>query len=285
MRSTHSDYVKVTVVLQRSISYISNMAHDPPIMILNHRKVPPPDLCKRTFRQEGFFVSACFIKTIEIITCSSKLTAKRSRRLVAGNWSKPIRNMTNSVKKSVNSEFSDLEEMHAYAWRLIIRGTVDKKSPARHPTFGTNGLSGKPELRTVVLRHADQKAANLEVHTDVASKKVEELRLNPYVGMHIWFPKNKLQVRIKAISEIKIGNEVKEQWEKVPNEARISYGTLPTPGTIIQTSFAYEKPAKFERFCLVKVNIEEMDLTHLGTRHTRALFARESNWSGTWLAP
>ena len=36
---------------------------------------------------------------------------------------------------------------------------------------------------------------------------------------------------------------------------------------------------------LVKVNIEEMDLTHLGTRHTRALFARESNWSGTWLAP
>ena len=158
MHSAHTDYVKVMVVLQCSTSYFLIKLYDPPIMNADLRKVPPPDLCKRTFRQEGFFVSACFIKTIEIITCSSKLTAKRSRRLVAGNWSKPIRNMTNSVKKSVNSEFSDLEEMHAYAWRLIIRGTVDKKSPARHPTFGTNGLLGKPELRTVVLRHADQKA-------------------------------------------------------------------------------------------------------------------------------
>ena len=54
-----------------------------------------------------------------------------------------------------------------------------------------------PELRTVVLRHADQKAANLEVHTDVESKKVEELKLNPNVGIHIWFPTNKLHKTIK----------------------------------------------------------------------------------------
>ena len=142
-------------------------------------------------------------------------------------------------ERTMTYEFDNLKVMHDYAWGLIIRGTVDKKSPALHPTFGTVGLKGMPELRTVVLRQANQIAATLEVHTDLKSKKVEELRLSPKVGLHIWFPKNKLQVRIKAISEIKIGNEVKEKWEKVPNEARISYGTLPTPGTIIQTSFAY----------------------------------------------
>ena len=188
-------------------------------------------------------------------------------------------------ERTMTNEFDNLKVMHEYAWGLIIRGTVDKKSPAFHPTFGTVGLKGIPELRTVVLRQANQIAATLEVHTDLKSKKVEELRLSPKVGLHIWFPKNKLQVRIKAISEIKIGNEVKEQWEKTPNISRISYGTLPTPGTIIQSPFAYEKPANFERFCIITVNIEEMDLTHLGVRHTRALFTKKTNWSGSWLAP
>tara|TARA_B100001996_G_scaffold346775_1_gene303919 strand:+ start:13 stop:570 length:558 start_codon:yes stop_codon:yes gene_type:complete len=185
----------------------------------------------------------------------------------------------------MKDEFNDLKEMHEYAWRLIIRGIVENKSPARHPTLGTNGLFGMPELRTVVLRCANQKAATLEVHTDVESKKVEELRLNPKVGLHIWFPKNKLQIRFKAVSEIKTGETLKKQWDKVPYNSRISYGTLPAPGTSIFTSFSYEKPANFERFCIIKIKIKEMDLTHLGTRHTRALFARESKWSGTWLAP
>ena len=185
----------------------------------------------------------------------------------------------------MKDEFNDLKEMYEYAWRLIIRGTADKKSPARHPTFGTIGLLGMPELRTVVLRDANQKTASIEVHTDVESTKVEELKLNPNVGIHIWFPSSKLQVRIKALSEIKTGNALKQEWEKTPNAARVSYGTLPTPGTIIESSFAYEKPAIFERFCIVKVNIEEMDLTHLGFRHTRALFTKKTGWRGFWRAP
>ena len=188
-------------------------------------------------------------------------------------------------ERIMKNEFDDLREMHEYAWRLIIRGTVDKKSPARHPTLGTSGLFGMPELRTVVLRHADQMAAKLEVHTDFKSRKIEELKMNPKVGLHIWFPKNKLQVRFKAISEIKTGETLRKKWVKVPYNSRISYGTLPAPGTSISTPFSYKKPANFERFCVIEVKIEEIDLTHLGTRHTRALFSRESKWSGTWLAP
>ena len=185
----------------------------------------------------------------------------------------------------MTNEFDDLKEMHEYAWSLITRGTVDKRSPARHPTLGTNGIFGMPELRTVVLRHADQMAAKLEVHTDFKSRKIEELKINPKVGLHIWFPKNKLQIRLKAVSEIKTGKTLRKKWDKVPYNSRISYGTIPAPGTSISTSFSYEKPANFERFCVIEVKIEEMDLTHLGTRHTRALFTRESKWSGTWLAP
>ena len=188
-------------------------------------------------------------------------------------------------ERTMTNEFDNLKVMHEYAWSLIIRGTVDKKSPALHPTFGTAGLKGMPELRTVVLRQANQIAATLEVHTDLKSKKVEELRLSPKVGLHIWFPKNKLQIRLKAVSEIKTGETLRKKWDKVPYNSRISYGTRPAPGTSISTSFSYEKPANFERFCVIEVKIEEMDLTPLGTRHTRALFTRESKWSGNWLAP
>ena len=79
---------------------------------------------------------------------------------------------------AMKNEFDDLIEMHEYAWRLISKGTVDKKSPARYPTFGTIGLFGMPELRTVVLRDANQKTSSIEVHTDVESTKVEELKLD-----------------------------------------------------------------------------------------------------------
>ena len=129
----------------------------------------------------------------------------------------------------MKNEFDNLKEMHEYAWGLITRGTVDKKSPARHPTFGTNGLFGMPELRTVVLRHADQMAAKLEVHTDLKSRKIEELKMNPKVGLHIWFPKNKLQIRFKAVSEIKTGETLREKWDKVPIQFSYILRHTPSP--------------------------------------------------------
>jgi Pyridoxamine-phosphate oxidase len=132
-------------------------------------------------------------------------------------------------ERTMKNEFDNLKVMHEYAWSLIIRGTVDKKSPALHPTFGTVGLKGMPELRTVVLRQANQIAATLEVHTDLKSKKVEELKLNPKVGLHIWFPKNKLQIRLKAISEIKTGETLREKWDKVPYKSTYILWHTPSP--------------------------------------------------------
>ena len=175
--------------------------------------------------------------------------------------------------------------MHDYAWTLILRGTVDHKSPARHPTFGTIGLQGMPELRTVVLRQADQKSASLEVHTDLKSAKVKELKSNPNVGIHIWFPKLKLQIRIKAISEIETGKQLKKNGIKFQKDPEFLMEQSQSPGTPISAPFIYEKPANFDRFCVIFLKIDEMDLVHLGVRHTRALFAKKDNWSGTWLAP
>ena len=96
----------------------------------------------------------------------------------------------------MTNEFDDLKDMHEYAWSLITRGTVDKRSPARHPTLGTNGIFGMPELRTVVLRHADQMAAKLEVHTDLKSRKIEELKVDYAII------KGTMSERLKMIEQI-----------------------------------------------------------------------------------
>ena len=44
-------------------------------------------------------------------------------------------------------EFNDLTVMHDYAWNLILRGTVDHKSPARHPTFGTHWTTRNARIK------------------------------------------------------------------------------------------------------------------------------------------
>ena len=65
----------------------------------------------------------------------------------------------------------------------------------------------------------------------------------------------------------------------------VSYGTQPTPGTAILDAYAYEKPSERERFVVLRCNLLEIDLVHLGARHRRAEFIRENEWAGTWLAP
>ena len=53
-------------------------------------------------------------------------------------------------------QFFDLNEFVDYAWSLLTRGVVDKKSVAKNPTFSTISEDGFPTMRTVVLRRADR---------------------------------------------------------------------------------------------------------------------------------
>ena len=44
-------------------------------------------------------------------------------------------------------------------------------------------------------------------------------------------------------------------------------------------------PASRERFAVLRCNLFQMDLVHLGTRHRRAAFLAQDGWAGSWLAP
>ncbi len=73
----------------------------------------------------------------------------------------------------------DLSQLYAEVWARLTRGVHDRHAPARHPTLATVTPEGRPQARTVVLRAAEKAAGTLDIHTDLRSAKVGDLRVTP----------------------------------------------------------------------------------------------------------
>ena len=179
-----------------------------------------------------------------------------------------------------------LESTIDMVWRLLTRGVADRHAPERHPTLATLGLDGAPKLRTLVLRSVDRGVATLECHTDLKSTKVEELQAEPRCSVHIWNPKQKLQMRLDAQADIIKGEAVDDVWVRVPEGSRRIYGGAPLPGSEISAPEAFEPDIDRDRFAVIRLNIQSVETLCLAPeRHYRAQFLRVHDWSGQWLAP
>lgn len=170
-------------------------------------------------------------------------------------------------------------------WTRLVRGVHDRHAPARHPTLATIGPDGRPQARTVVLRAADRASACLDVHTDIHSAKVSELRTDPRAMLHVWDPGPHLQIRIEAEVAILSGAEVADTWDRVPEPSRLAYGSTPAPGTPIEDALGYEKSPERAAFAVLRLSVQAIDALHLGADHRRARFDRGDDWAGQWLAP
>lgn len=172
--------------------------------------------------------------------------------------------------------------MWAQAWQELGRGVADRKHPARTPTLATTGPDG-PEARTVVLRGIDPDRATLEIHTDTASAKVAQIAQDPRVALHIWIPKQNLQLRLAAHAVL-IHSDA-NRWAKIPPNAQIVYGGTPAPGATLARPEDHAPGATQDRFTTIECSLTRADILHLGTpRHLRAAFLGP-DWAGTWIAP
>ena len=183
------------------------------------------------------------------------------------------------------TEPNDLPTFLDYAWRHLLRGVADGRSPARYPIFATVASDGTPEARTVALRGASRSLSTLEVHTDIATAKVGALKHFPKAAFLFWLPRANLQIRITTTVDIQTGSAVDGQWDRIPVVSRVSYGTEPTPGTVISDAYAYAKPSERERFAVLTCKMLCIDLVQLGELHRRAGYNCENDWVGEWLAP
>ena len=186
---------------------------------------------------------------------------------------------------SPDTEYASLAAFYRAAWDQLGRGVADAKHPARTPTLATISANGFPAQRTVVLRAADRAAAEVEIHTDSLTPKVEELRANNKAALHVWIRKSMLQLRLEVCFEILMGLDVADRWNAVPTASRISYGTHPVPGQSIMGPFDYEKPAEQARFAVLKGCVQQIEVLYLGAKHQRALYKRADDWCGQWISP
>ncbi len=181
--------------------------------------------------------------------------------------------------------FQKLDDFLDFCWVQISRGKADKKSPARHPTFVTSSLDGFPNARTLVMRRSDRKNNQIEFHTDTASSKMLALEENPHAVIHFWLPKVQLQIQMDVDVEVKFGDITIPKWRNVPSNSRIAYGTIPSPGTVIESPLAYDHSSDQKRFAVLVCHIQSIQLLLLGVKHIRACYKKTTNWQGEWLSP
>ena len=68
------------------------------------------------------------------------------------------------------------ENLTTRIWQELTRATRDRHHNWRTPALATIGLDGCPQVRTVVLRHANQALWTLDAYTDSRSPKYQELK-------------------------------------------------------------------------------------------------------------
>ena len=179
----------------------------------------------------------------------------------------------------------DLSQLYDEAWIRLTRGVHDRHAAARHPTLATVTPEGRPQARTVVLRSADKAAGTLDIHTDLRSAKVGDVRVTPFAALHVWDASAHLQLRLEAHVTLLTGPDVAALWAGVPTASRLSYGSAPAPGQPIGRALDYTKVPDAGCFVVLRLQISTVDALHLGPNHRRARFDRHNAWAGAWLAP
>lgn len=160
-------------------------------------------------------------------------------------------------------------------WRLLARGAVDSKHPFKLFGISTVNTKGLPDARTVVLRTCEIAEKELCFHTDIRSRKIAHIRMQPEVCLLFWHPKQSLQLRIFGKAEVFHLDEIAtKKIATLPPQQLALYGFAASPGSVLQD----DKPAVFDEalvsqnFAWVRVSVRTIDVLHLGRggEHTRA---------------
>jgi pyridoxamine 5'-phosphate oxidase len=179
-------------------------------------------------------------------------------------------------------------------WALAERGVADRHSVWHTPTLATVQSVGRADLRTVVLRAASRSEWTMRVHTDRRSAKAQQLASSPEVVIHVYDPRQKLQVRIYGNASLHRDDEIANTaWAATRPMSRLGYAQPQPPGEKLETASAFPAAepvgdAARRHFAVIIIRATSIDWLQLAASgHRRALFARDSDGkvTGDWLAP
>ncbi len=193
-----------------------------------------------------------------------------------------------------------LPDILAATWASLADGVAHARDPFHTPTVGTI-RDGVPQLRTVVLRHADRNTAQLGFHTDARSLKRDDLTASPNLAWHFYDRERQIHLRILGHASTHTDDEVADRaWASVTPLGRRCYGQVLRPGQPTEQpdvslpflgDLEADEPDTIarcrENFCVVRCELTEIDWLNLRFEgHQRARFTREGpDWSWCWIAP
>ena len=161
-------------------------------------------------------------------------------------------------------------------WRDTILKSLKKNSRlayARYAQLATVKEDGRPANRTIVYRGFLEDTPKLTFVTDRRSKKINELRANPWVELCWYFPQTREQYRIAGTMRVVKVDEAdnamlaarETAWKRMSDGARSQFA-WPFPGlerTEDDSSWDPEPVTEdrppLEEFCLLVLDPHEID--------------------------
>ena len=185
---------------------------------------------------------------------------------------------------------NNLNKIEQLIWDFFQQGVKNKKSAFHYPTIAT-GNERRFNLRTVILREVVRDSHIIIFHTDIRSKKIEELKSNNRLHLHVYDKKNKIQIQAEGKAEI--FNKVKLNeltWNSLSNNTKSAYLIKETPGIKIKSEkdFSYLDEKKgFRNFAIVKVGIKKITFLNLNYDGNKKAFFEygKNNIKYFWIVP
>lgn len=204
------------------------------------------------------------------------------------------------MQKEIPDFYNYLDKVYLKIWDLLNSGLLDRDSDYHLPVF----ICGEGKVfdgRTVVLRGFEEKNKVLWFHTDIRSKKIKILRINPNGSFLFYDKKKKIQLRILGNTKINHQNSVAQKaWEKTVHMSRQCYLGQKIPGTSTPNptsglsedvdNFKYSIKGSeigYQNFCVVQTFITSVEWLYLAAKgHRRARFdLKNESVEKKWIIP
>lgn len=120
-------------------------------------------------------------------------------------------------------------------WHELTRASKDRHHHWKTPALATLGLDGQPQVRTVVLRHADPTQWTLDVYTDSRSPKYHELTQHGHAQLVFWSAKLRWQLRVAVQASLHRHDDcANAAWERVrQSPSSKDYLSKQAPGEVL----------------------------------------------------
>ncbi len=182
-----------------------------------------------------------------------------------------------------------LADLQGIIWSLLVEGVSDASSPFHTPALATVG-EGEPDVRTVVLRHADAASRQISCHTDWRSPKRSHVEAHNRASWMVYDRERKLQLRLAGKVTLHHKDALAhERWCDSPPQRRAGYASPLGPGAIVQRPIAASQDPEdgWDNFTVLTCTVDYMDWLFLRAGgHRRAMLRWQNDaWQGDWVTP